>query len=98
MINQNDKIYGGNTTKLLQIYDITSFEKTWDRQVLQYLVIILGCMTQIEADEAMVRMASYNILEGLVCYNFVGLLSNYIIKNLFNIEREILGTPPIYGG
>ena len=43
-------------------------------------------MNQIEADEAMVIMA-YNIVEGLVCYEFASFLSNKIRKNLFNINK-----------
>lgn len=53
----------------MQSYDISSFEKYQDRKVLQALMAILGKKTQIEDDEAMMRMA-YNIIETHVYYDF----------------------------
>jgi len=50
------------------------------------LAIILGHKTQIEVDEAMVRM-DYNIIEVLLCYEFTTFLSNEIRNNLFNINK-----------
>jgi len=48
--------------------------------------VIHGHVTQIEADEAMVRMA-HNIVEGLLCHDFTAFLSNEIINNIFNINK-----------
>lgn len=48
--------------------------------------MILGQVTQIEANEATIRM-DFNINEGLVCYEFVAFLSNEIRKKLFNIGK-----------
>lgn len=86
MINRIDERYARNTKNLLQSYDIALFEKSQDREVLQALAMILGHVTQIEGDEAMVRM-TYNMVEGLVCQEFATFLSNEIIKNLFNIKK-----------
>jgi len=50
------------------------------------MVVILGHVTQIEANEAMVGMAC-NIFEGLVCYDFMAFLLNEIRKKIFIIEK-----------
>lgn len=68
-------------------YDITSFEKYQDRQVLQVLVVILGKKTQIETNEAMMRM-SYNIIEAHTYYDFSTFISNEVRKNLLNIKKS----------
>jgi len=54
--------------------------------VLQALVFILGKKTQIETDEAMMRMA-YNIIKAHLCYEFLAFISNEIRSNLFKIEK-----------
>lgn len=42
-----DEIYEGRSMKLMQSYDITSFEKALERKVLQASAIILGKKIQI---------------------------------------------------
>lgn len=86
MLDYIDERYKVRCTKLLQSYDITSFEKSWNRKVLQALIVILGKKTQIEAYEAMMRMA-FNIIEAHIFYDFPTFISNEARKNLFKIEK-----------
>lgn len=72
---------------MLQSYDITSFEKDQERKVLQALPVILRKKTQIEADEAMMRM-NYNIIKEHVCYDFSIFISNEMRRNIFKIEKS----------
>jgi len=55
--------------------------------VLQALVVILGKKTQIEVDEAMMRMA-YNIIEAHIYLDFPTFISNEVRKNIFKIEKS----------
>lgn len=86
MINWIDERYAKNAMKLQQSYYISLFTQYRDRQVLQALDIILGRVTQIEVDEAIVRMAQ-NIVEGYVCYDFFSFLLNEIRKKLLSIDK-----------
>lgn len=97
IINQIDQRYTKNVMNIQQRYDISLFSQSRDRQALQDLVVILGWVTQIEEDEAMVTMA-YNIVEVYIFYEFIYLISNEVRKNYLASTSQILGTPLIFGG
>lgn len=86
MLNLIDERHEGIYTKLLQSYDISSFEKVRDRNMLQALVFILEKKIQIEADKVMMRMA-YNIIEAHIYYDFPNFISNEIRRILFKIKK-----------
>lgn len=86
MFNWIAKRYASDADKLYSSYNTTLFIRHQDREVLWVLDVILGQKTQIEADEAMIKM-TYNIIKAHTCYDFPTFLANEIKENMEKVNK-----------